>query len=113
MRALAWAIAGVSSMLVLSAALSEERQNGVLMPPPEYDYMPDPAPITVYVEDANTTCIERGIYTPPDKVNVGCSSVAADQSMCVIWVARTPPYGIPLEVVLRHEYAHCNGWVHQ
>ena len=80
------------------------------LPPPQYDHVPS-IPVIERVldtkDEANTICV--GIVgkksEPEGSLYWGCSIRKVKDGHLVCYI-----YRIDSELVLRHEYGHCNGW---
>src|SRR5262249_55344371 len=84
------------------------------LPPEEFDY-----------EYKGELTIKRGTQDElrkacpntfrPNASAIGCTSRSFAGAACVIWIVNDQTLqaiGWDIEIVLRHERAHCNGWHH-
>jgi hypothetical protein len=95
---------------VLAIAATAAGAGTPLLPPAEYDH-PYAGTVDLYLVDGSNTWAEcrryGGMKGIPFKVG-GCAWVAEDGT-CVVFVAMRSKRA-PVEDIIRHEVAHCNGW---
>jgi hypothetical protein len=91
------------------AACSTGAAASPLVPPERFDF-PYPGDVQINLMDARFVgkeCREWGAGRSPSDA-VGCAWVADDGTCVVVIAMRTKK--APIEAIIRHEIAHCNGW---
>lgn len=80
--------------------------DGVLIPPPKYDYEPTVPYIVIYKEtnDAMTKACKEPLLDACAFTDLGI------RHSCIIYARHAYADGADPVHVLRHEKAHCNGW---
>lgn len=79
-------------------------------PPAIYNHIPHIKPIIIHSKNIDFVCRFAGGKTKLGSEIYACSGFAKDGT-CIIFMpehVNKKDYGI----LLRHEYAHCNGWKH-
>jgi hypothetical protein len=102
---------GILAALSVSAALTTGAAASPLEPPERFDH-PYPGDVQINLMDSRFVgkkcrewCAGR---SPADAV--GCAWVADDSARTCVVVIAARTKKAPIEAILRHEIAHCNGW---
>lgn len=74
-----------------------------MLPPPQFDHLPAMAVVEYVLPAAKVNELCRGITHTTISYD-GCGGFTKDGRCLVIRIDR--------DDARRHEYAHCNGWVH-
>jgi hypothetical protein len=104
-------VRGLLAVLATSATLAipSGASASPLEPPERFDH-PYPGDVQINLMDSRFVgkeCREWGAGKSPSDA-VGCAWVA-DDGTCVVVIAKRTKKA-PIEAIIRHEIAHCNGW---
>lgn len=86
-----------------------------LVPPPEFDYRPTMPVIELHTDndrDTWRTCSANGQNRLVLPGLGGCQWFSTDGTVCFV-LAQINHRDYAFAAILRHELAHCNGWVHE
>lgn len=102
-----------SPFIMVSIVMSQASRDplyGIEMPPPQYDF-PNGLMTEVFLDLPELTRVCKGINRD-ERRYWGCA--LPSPQFCLAFVPRplSAPYSF-VELIRRHERAHCNGWRHE
>ena len=104
---------GATAVIITICSNTGAQTPQVILPPSQYDHIPNRVTLEEHVggaQEVDAVC--RKLYTevyrhpvPLSGVYRGCNYITTDQ-ICIVWRVGDD------DNQRRHEYGHCNGWVH-